>query len=61
MITKQQCADYINANMTSALTQAEIKTLKDSIANHSQKEELVNTLINCFGDVSILVEVRDNL
>lgn len=61
MITKQQCADYINANMTSALTPAEIKTLKDSIANHSQKEELVNTLINCFGDVSILVEVRDNL
>ena len=61
MITKQQCADYINANMTSALTPAEIKTLKDSIANHSQKEELVDTLINCFGDVSILVEVRDNL
>ena len=59
MITKQDCADYINANINSVLTAEEIKTLEDSIKNHPAKEILNNTLIDMLGDVSILTTIRD--
>lgn len=59
MITKQDCADYINANINSVLTAEEIKTLEDSIKNHPAKEILNNTLIDMLGDVSILTIIRD--
>ena len=59
MITRQECADYINANINSVLTEDEIKTLEDSIKNHPAKLVLTNTLIDMLGDVSILTSIRD--
>jgi hypothetical protein len=59
MITKQECADYINANIDSVLSADEIKTLEDSIKNHPAKLVLTNTLIDMLGDVSILTSIRD--
>lgn len=61
MITKQECADYINANINSVLTEDEIKTLEDSIKNHPAKLVLTNTLIDMLGDVSILTSIRDEV
>lgn len=60
MITTQDCADYINANMDSVLTSEEIKTLEDSIKNHPAKDILNNTLIDMLGDVSMLIGIRDD-
>ena len=34
MIIKQECADYINANMSVVLTPEEEDTLRNSIANN---------------------------
>jgi hypothetical protein len=60
MITKQECADYINANIDNVLTATEIKTLEDSIKNHPARDILNNTLIDMLGDVSILTTIRDD-
>ena len=60
MITKQECADYINANIETVLTTTEIKTLEDSIKNHPAKDILNNTLIDMLGDVSMLTAIRDD-
>jgi len=60
MITRQECADYINANIDTVLTAEEIKILEDSIKNHPAKDILNNTLIALLGDVSILTGIRDD-
>ena len=60
MITKQECADYINANIDTVLTAEEIKILEDSIKNHPAKDILNDTLIALLGDVSILTGIRDD-
>ena len=59
MIIKQECADYINANMSVALTPEEKDTLRNSIVNSKASELLTETLIEVFGDVTMLVEIRD--
>ena len=59
MITKQECADYINANMSVALTPEERDTLRNSIVDNKIPLLLVETLIEIFGDVTMLVEIRD--
>jgi hypothetical protein len=60
MITKNDVADYINANIETVLTTDEIKMLQDSISGHPAKRLLVETLIDTLGDVSILIDIRDN-
>ena len=59
MITRQECADYINANMSVVLTPEEKDTLRNSIVNSKASELLTETLIEVFGDVTMLVEIRD--
>ena len=60
MITKQECAEYINANMSApTLTDEEITTLRNSIVNNRAHEFLTETLIEVFGDVAMLIEIRD--
>lgn len=59
MITKQECADYINANMSVALTPEERDTLRNSIVNNKVPIFLSDILIEVFGDVTMLVEIRD--
>ena len=59
MIIKQECADYINANMSVVLTPAEVTTLRNSIVNNKATILLAETLIEVFGDVTMLVEIRD--
>tara|TARA_X000000950_G_C13886866_1_gene649219 strand:+ start:1356 stop:1541 length:186 start_codon:yes stop_codon:yes gene_type:complete len=59
MITREEVADYINGNIESLLTPAEIKTLEDSIKNHPAKPLLAETLIELLGDVSMLTAIRD--
>lgn len=60
MITKEQCADYINTNIDSLLTAEEIETLKKSIKDQGTvKDILCNTLTDVFGDVSLIIEIRD--
>ena len=69
MITKEQCADFINANMTTALTDDEILTLRNSIlefkidkngnVNKEERKYLCEALIGMLGDVTMLVEIRD--
>ncbi len=55
MATKQEVADYINANVNSALTAEEIAEI-DAILT----PETATILIKLLGDVSFLVNVRDN-
>ena len=55
MATKQEVADYINANYESAWTTEEEAKI-DAMLN----PELATILIKFLGDVSFLVEVRDN-
>jgi hypothetical protein len=55
MATKQEVADYINANFESAWT-AEEQTKVDQMLNPA----LAEILIKLVGDVSFLTEVRDN-
>jgi hypothetical protein len=54
MITQQETADYINANINTALTVQEINTIKSRI-----NKNLAVVLIKLLGDVSMLVEIRD--
>lgn len=54
MITQQETADYINANISTALTAEEINTVKSRI-----NRDLAVALIKLLGDVSLLVEIRD--
>tara|TARA_Y100000592_G_C5470305_1_gene319055 strand:- start:1287 stop:1517 length:231 start_codon:yes stop_codon:yes gene_type:complete len=60
MISKQEVADYINANIETLLTAEEIKILEDSIKNHPGKYMITDILIEVFGDVSILTAIRDD-
>ena len=59
MITKQECADYINANMSVGLTPEERDTLRNSIVNNKVPIFLSDILIEVFGDVTMLVDIRD--
>ena len=54
MITQQQVADYINANITDALSSSEIDLLRSKIT-----PALAAVLIKLLGDVSFLIEIRD--
>ena len=54
MITQQETADYINANIATTLTAEEIATVKSSI-----NKDLAGVLIKLLGDVTMLVEIRD--
>ena len=60
MISKEEVADYLNANIDTLLTAEEIKTLEDSIKYHPAEPMLVRTLIDLLGDVSILTSIRDD-
>ena len=55
MATKQEVADYINANYESAWTDAEEAKIDQMLT-----PELAGILIKLVGDVSFLTEVRDN-
>ena len=55
MATKQQVADYINANYQTALTEDDLVKLDQALT-----PELAAILIKLLGDVSFLVHVRDN-
>lgn len=55
MATKQEVADYINANYESVWT-AEEEAMVDRVLT----PELARILIKLVGDVSFLTEVRDN-
>ena len=54
MITQQEVADYINANIGDALTSEELNTLRAKIT-----PALATVLIKLLGDVSFLIEIRD--
>ena len=54
-ITKQQVADYINANYQSNLTADDLVKIDQALT-----PELAAILIKLLGDVSFLVHVRDN-
>ena len=53
--TKQQVADYINANYQTALTDEDLVKIDQALT-----PELAAILIKLLGDVSFLVHVRDN-
>ena len=53
--TKQQVADYINANYQTALTEEDLVKIDQALT-----PELAAILIKLLGDVSFLVHVRDN-
>jgi hypothetical protein len=53
--TKQQVADYINANYQTALTEDDLVKIDQALT-----PELAAILIKLLGDVSFLVHVRDN-
>lgn len=55
MATKQEVADYINANLNTALTAEEIAKVDEKM-----NPEVAEILIKLLGDVSFLVHVRDN-
>ena len=59
MVTKNEVADYINANMSVVLTSEEVTTLRNSVVNHKASKLLAEALIEIFGDVTMLVEIRD--
>ena len=54
MITQQQVRDYINANITDALSADDIAVLKSKIT-----PALAIVLIKLLGDISLLIEIRD--
>ena len=54
-ITKQQVADYINANYRTALTEDDLVKIDQALT-----PELAAILIKLLGDVSFLAHVRDN-
>jgi hypothetical protein len=53
--TKQQVADYINANYQTVLTEDDLVKIDQALT-----PELAAILIKLLGDVSFLVHVRDN-
>ena len=55
MATKQEVTDYINANISSAWTADD-----DAKIDQILTPETAEILIKLVGDVSFLVEVRDN-
>ena len=55
MATKQEVADYLNANYQTAWTAEELAKI-DAALN----PELATIMIKLVGDVSFLVHVRDN-
>ena len=55
MATKQEVADYINANYESAWS-----TEEETKIDQMLTPELAEILIKLVGDVSFLTEVRDN-
>jgi hypothetical protein len=55
MATKQEVTDYINANISSAWTADD-----DAKIDQMLTPETAEILIKLVGDVSFLVEVRDN-
>ena len=55
MATKQEVADYINENISSAWTADDEKKIDQMLT-----PETAEILIKLVGDVSFLVEVRDN-
>ena len=55
MATKQEVADYINANAETVLTAEEIAKIDEQM-----NPEVATILIKLLGDVSFLVHVRDN-
>lgn len=59
MITKEEVADYMNTNIPVVLTAEETATLRNSIEKHPASKLLAETLIEVFGDVTMLVEIRD--
>ena len=59
MVTKNEVADYMNANMSVVLTSEEIATLRTSIEQSATPKLLAESLIGIFGDVTMLVEIRD--
>jgi len=54
-ITKQQIADYINANYQTALTSSDLIKIDQVLT-----PETAEILIKLVGDVSFLVHIRDN-
>jgi len=56
MTTKQDVADYINSNLESVLNDHEIAYLQERVDPY-----LAQALIKVVGDVSRLVEIRDNI
>ena len=56
MTTKQDVADYINSNLESTLNANEIAYLQERVDPY-----LAQALIKVVGDVSRLVEIRDNI
>ena len=54
-LTKQQVADYINANYQTVLTPADMMKVDQALT-----PELAEVLIKLVGDVSFLVHTRDN-
>ena len=56
MTTKQDEADYINSNLESTLNANEIAYLQERVDPY-----LAQALIKVVGDVSRLVEIRDNI
>ena len=59
MISKNEVADYMNANMSVVLTPEEIATLRNSIEKFPAPKLLAEALIGVFGDVTMLIEIRD--
>ena len=55
MATKQEVADYINANYESVWSKDEETKIDQMLT-----QELAEILIKLVGDVSFLTEVRDN-
>ena len=55
MATKQEVADYINANAETVLTAEEIAKIDEKM-----NPEVATILIKLLGDVSFLVHVIDN-
>jgi hypothetical protein len=55
MATKQEVADYINANVASTLSAEEIAKVDEKM-----NPEVAGILIKLLGDVTFLVHVRDN-
>jgi|TARA_R110002072_G_C7608292_1_gene504788 hypothetical protein len=56
MTTKQDVADYINSHLEDALDDTEIAHLQEKVDPY-----LAQALIKVVGDVSRLIEIRDNI